>query len=168
MRKGQLFAITLGLMLLAFACKKDEETNPSNNNSTPACADGNVCFKAGSKEVSSPGGGYYFADTFLFVKYEKGAEQLSLDIFGKNTGSYTVSNKRDKGNARIYWYPEASNQLMYMAYTGSFNVTELTTDKKITGSFSGTLYKYDSNNNTYDKSDSVIIKDGYFTKVQLN
>lgn len=163
-----LFLATLSVALVFTACKKEENNNPGNNNNNPSgtsCADGNVCFKAAGTAISKPGSGYYLADTFLFVKYEEGSKQLSLDIFGNKTDTYTVSDKRKSGNARIYWFPE--NDKMYMAEKGNFNVSELTSDNKITGTFSGTLYRYDSDKETFTYTDSVVIADGNFTKIQL-
>lgn len=155
------------LAVLLNACKKDDPT-PSNptNPTTTGCGDGKVCFNLDNSDLTKDGAGYVFADTFIFVKYEEGAKQLSIDIFGQKTGSYNVSNIRKKDNARIYYFPDASNT-MYMAETGSLSLSEFTSDYKATGTFSGTLYKYDSNSETFDKSSSVVIKDGKFTKVQL-
>lgn len=143
-------------------------TNPNNNNgnnNSTACKDGNICFTIDGTDISHPAGGYVFADTFIFVKYEDGGKQLSIDIFGNKNGSYTVSDVRKTNNGRIYYFPE--NDKMYMAETGNLNLTELTTDLKATGTFSATLYRYDNNNNTFTKNDSVVISKGSFTKAQL-
>lgn len=171
MRKTILFTavVLMSATFLFTACKKEDKpttpTNNNNNNNT-GCQDGYVCFKLDGTAISKAGGGYYFADTFLFVKYEEGAKQLSIDIMGSKTGDYTVSNKQIVNNARIYWFPDNSG-LMYMSETGKLNVSAYGTDKKISGTFSGTLYKYDSNTGNFTKSDSVVITEGYFTKVQL-
>lgn len=167
MKKPALLLIGLYVLISAVSCKKNETTtNNNNNNNTPGCADGNVCYKLNGTGVSKPGSGYAFADTFLFVKYEEGAKQLSIDIFGSNTGNYTISDKRRVGNARVYYFPE--NNVMYMASKGSLNVSAYSTsDKKLSGTFSGTLYKYDSNTETYTYTDSLVMTEGFFTKVTL-
>jgi hypothetical protein len=166
MRKLKLLIPVIALLSFVAACKKEDKTPTTNNPTTTGCGDGNICFKLGGSSLSKAGGGYYFADTFLFVKYEEGVKQLSIDIFGKNNGAYTISNIRKAGNARIYWFADANNT-MYMASKGSLSLSELTSDNKVTGTFSGTLYKYNSNNDTYNYTDSVVITDGNFTKVQL-
>ena len=162
--------LLFALLACFFSCKKSETTptgNNNNNNNNTSCGDGFICFKLDGTDISKQGGGYEFADTFLFVKYEEGTKQLSIDIFGQNTGNYTISDKRMKGNARIYFFPAPNN--MYMAETGNLNVASYDApNKKITGSFSGTLYKYDSDNETFTKTDSVVIKDGKFTNIQLS
>jgi len=140
--------------------------NNNNNNNTGNCQDEYICFKLDGTDISKPASGYVLADTFLFVKYEEGEKQLSIDIFGKNTGAYTVGDERISGRARVYYFPQ--NNVTYMSGKGSFNVTELTTANKITGTFSATLYNYDSNNNTFTYTDSMVITNGTFTKVQLN
>jgi hypothetical protein len=154
------------LVVLLNACKKDDPTPTTPTTpATSGCGDGKVCFNLDNNDLSKTGAGYVFADTFIFVKYEEGTVQLSIDIFGQKTGSYNVSSIRKKDNARIYYFPDANT--MYMAETGSLSLTEFTSDYKATGTFSCTLYKYTSSSGTFDKSSSVVIKDGKFTKVQL-
>lgn len=162
--------LLVAILALALSCKKTTTTNPgnsnNNNNNNNGCGDGFICFNLDGDGISKQGGGYEFSDTFLFVKYEEGTKQLSIDIFGQNSGNYNVNDKRKKGNARIYYFPAANN--MYMAETGSLNVASYdAANRKITGSFSGTLYKYDSNSETFTKTDSLVIKDGKFTSVIL-
>lgn len=154
------------LLALVSACNKDDDPTPTTP-TTPStgCGDGKICFNLDGSDLVKDGGGYVFADTFIFVKYEEGAKQLSIDIFGQQTTSYTISDMRKKTNARIYYFPE--NNVTYMAETGSLSLTEFTSDFKATGTFSGKLYKYDNNTSTFDKSASMEIKDGKFTKVQL-
>ncbi len=163
------------LLILAFstaiftACKKDETTTPTtpnnNGNNTNTCKEGNICFTMDGADISKSGSGYVFADTFIFVKYEEGAKQLSIDIFGQKTGSYTVTDIRKMNNARIYYFKE--NNDMYMAEKGNLSISDFSTDFKLTGSFSATLYKYNNDKSTFDKSDSVTITNGSFSKVQL-
>lgn len=150
------------------ACKKSTTSTTPTTPVTPTtgCGDGNICFKLDGTAISKMAGGYDLSDTMLFVKYEEGSKQLSLDIFGKTTGSYNVSDVRKVGNARIYYFPD--NNKMYMAETGTFNVSAYdAANKTVSGSFSGTLYEYDNNNNTFNKSSSVEIKDGEFVKVSV-
>lgn len=162
-----LFITTIIAVITFNSCKKEEKTPATTTPTNTGCQDGYVCFKLDGTSISKAGGGYVFADTFLFVKYEEGAKQLSIDIFGNTTGNYSISDVRKKGNARVYWFPDNTDK-MYMSSKGSFNVSDYNaTDMKVTGTFSGTLYKYDNNNNTFTMTDSVVISDGYFTKVLL-
>lgn len=165
-RISLLFTVIIIAAVTFNSCKKEEKTPTTNTPTNTGCQDGYVCFKLDGTSISKAGGGYFFADTFLFVKYEEGAKQLSIDIFGNTAGNYTISDVRKKGNARVYWFPD--NNQMYMSSKGSFSVSEYNAaDMKITGTFSGTLHKYDSNTNTFTMTDSVVITDGYFTKVLL-
>lgn len=159
-------ALLLGGALLAACNKKDDTPEPKPNPPAPAsCTDGSVCFRLNGTAVSKPGSGYAFADTFSFVKYEEGAVQLSIDIFGNTAKNYTVGDQRLTDRARIYYFPDASK--MYMAKSGSLAVTEFTSDKKISGTFSGTAYRYDSGTSTFTMSDSLTITEGSFKKIQL-
>lgn len=160
-------AILLGCMAIMAACKKSETNTPATTTpATTGCGDGYICFKLGSNSISKTGGGYVFADTFTFVKWEEGLQQLSIDIFGNTAGSYTVGDKRLKGKGRIYYFPNTTD--MYMSAKGSLELTTLGSDKKASGKFSGTLYKYNSTTETFTYTDSVVITEGFFTKVQLN
>ncbi len=163
----KLILLTFITAVIFSACKKDETSpaNNNNNNNNPGCADGSICFTLDGTDISKTAGGYVFADTFLFVKYEEGSKQLSIDIFGQKNGNYNVTDVRKADNARIYYFP--NNTDMYMAEKGNLSVSEFTADFKISGTFSGTLYKYDNNNNTFNKTDSVVITNGSFTKSQL-
>lgn len=164
--KKQFLLPLMVFAALAFcisACKKDKETTPDKDKT--GCPDGSICFTLDGTAISKGAGGYYFADTFVFVKYEEGVKQLSIDIFGNTAKSYTVGDLQKVNNARIYYFPDHNN--MYMSPKGSLAVTELTTDLKLTGTFSGTLYKYDNNNKTFNYTDSVVITNGSFTKAQL-
>jgi hypothetical protein len=169
MKKTVSFILFLVLVIAAFSCKKDDTTpntnNNNNNNNTANCADGSVCFKLDGTQVSKPGAGYVWSDTSIFIKYEEGSKQLSIDIFGKAVKSYTVGDKRLVNNARIYYFPEPNKQ--YMSASGSLAISEFSNDNKVTGTFSAKLYKYNSDNSTFDYKDSMTITDGYFTKVQL-
>ena len=158
--------IFTALVFCITACKKDKETTPDKDKNNTGCPDGSICFTLDGTSISKTAGGYYFADTFVFVKYEEGVKQLSIDIFGNTAKSYTVGDLRKTNNARIYYFPDNNNN-MYMSPKGSLSVTELTTDLKLTGTFSGTLYKYDDNNKTFNYSDSMVITNGSFTKAQL-
>lgn len=166
---SRISVLTLAFIgAVLFSCNKNDDTpDPGNTpNPTPTtCADGSVCFKLNGTQVSKAGSGYAFADTFSFVKYEEGATQLSLDIFGNTARTYTVGEQRLAGRARIYYFPEANK--MYLAKSGSFVVSEFTADKKVSGSFSGTVYRYDSGTSAFTMSDSLTITEGTFTKVQL-
>ncbi len=157
-----IFFCSVALM----SCDKDTTTTNPPGGTPAGCPDGNVCLKLNGTDISKPGGGYYFADTFTFVKYEEGAVQLSIDVFGSTAQSYTVGDVRQAGKGRIYYFPDNNN--MYMSHSGSLTVTELTTDKKMTGTFSAKLYKYDSNNNTFNFADSMEITNGSFTRIQLS
>ena len=164
--RHSVVALLLGGTLL-FSCKQKDDT-PDPEPNPPAssnCADGSVCFKLNGTAISKPGSGYAFADTFSFVKYEEGAVQLSLDIFGNTAKAYTVGEQRLTGRARIYYFPEANK--MYLAESGSLVVTEFTSDKKISGTFSGTAYRYDSGTNAFTMSDSLTVTEGSFKKIQL-
>jgi hypothetical protein len=168
-RKLSLLISAFVMTAALYSCKKDNTTpgnNNNTNNNTSSCQDGYVCLKLNATDISKPGSGYYFADTFTFVKYEEGAVQLSIDIFGSTAKAYTVGDARLAGRARVYYFPDANN--MYMSHSGSFSVTEMTTDKKASGTFSAKLYKYDSDNKTFNFSDSMSITNGSFTKIQLN
>lgn len=167
MKKLLLVVITVGALA---ACSKTTTTptTPKKEDSTAnACVDGNVCLNLDGTDLSKPGGGYYFSDTNMFVKYEEGLEQLSLDIFGNTAGMYTVSNVRMAGNARIYYFPD--NVDMYMAETGTFEITSVDLNTmQISGKFSGTLYDYDSDTETFLKTKSIEIKDGEFNNIKLS
>lgn len=159
---------TLFLTIGVYSCSKDDKTTTPTPTPTPsACKDGDICFTLNSTAISKAAGGYAFADTFLFVKYEEGAKQLSIDIFGNTAGNYTISDVRKKGNGRIYYFPDNSNT-QYMASKGSMNISAYdATTRKLTGTFSGTLYKYDNNNSTFTYTDSMVITNGTFTNVTL-
>lgn len=168
MKNAYLFIAAITFFM---ACKKTETTNPTtnnnNNNNSNSCGDGFICFTLDGTDISQQAGGYEFSDTFLFVKYEEGTKQLSIDIFGQNTGNYSVSNLRLKGNARIYYFPGSGEG--YMAETGSLDVSSYdAANRKLSGTFSGTLYLYDDPTKTFTKTDSIVIKDGKFTNVQLS
>ena len=162
----KILILTIALASFA-ACKKDETTpaNTPNNNTPTGCGDGMICFNLNGTDISKTAGGYELADTFLFVKYEEGQKQLSIDIFGKTTGDYPVSEVRKKGNARIYYFNEnTKGEKYYMAPSGKLNISAYdATSKKLTGTFSGTLYLYDNATNKFDQTDSVVIKNGSFT-----
>jgi hypothetical protein len=162
-----LLALLLGGTVL-FSCNREDDApepvNPVNPTPT-SCADGSVCFKLNGTAISKPGSGYALADTFSFVKYEEGAKQLSLDIFGNSARTYTVGEQRQATRARVYYFPEANK--MYLAKSGSLVVTEFSADKKISGTFSGTLYRYDSGTGGFTMSDSMSITEGSFKKIQL-
>lgn len=147
---------------LAFtACKKEDEDDDDTN---PAgCLDTYVCFTLDGVDISGPGGGYFFADTSSFIKYEEGLTQLSIDIRGNNTGVYPVSNVREAGKARIYYFDE--NNVQYLAKTGMFEVTEFTSSHVVSGTFSGTVEKYV--NETF-MGETKEITNGSFKKIQLN
>lgn len=156
------------IIVLAVSCNKIDEpdtVNPEDNVPT-GCGDGYICFNMDGTDISKQAGGYELSDTNLFVKYEEGTKQLSIDIFGKNTGSYIVTDKRAKGNGRIYYFTD--NNTQYMAQTGMLNISAYDASaRKLTGTFSGTLYKYDNTNNSFTKTDSIVIKDGKFTTVSV-
>lgn len=169
MKKALLSIIVIPLL---FSCNKTDNNNnpPGNNNSNNnGCGDGYVCFNIDGTEISKQGGGYELSDTNLFVKYEEGTTQLSIDIFGKNTGNYTVTDKRKTGNGRIYYFKKVGgNDVQYMAETGLLNISAYdATTRKISGTFSGTLYNYNGTTETFIKTDSVVIKDGKFNNVAL-
>jgi hypothetical protein len=163
-----LLLTALFLIIGIYSCSKDTTTPTTPTNpTTPACKDGDICFTLNSTAISKAAGGYAFADTFLFVKYEEGSKQLSIDIFGNTPGNYTISDVRKKGNGRIYYFPDNTNT-QYMASKGSLNISAYdATTRVLTGTFSGTLYKYDNNSSTFNYSDSVVITNGTFTKVTL-
>lgn len=156
-------------LILVASCKKSDDNNPTNNNTNNSgCGDGYICFTMDGTDISKQAGGYELADTFLFVKYEDGSEQLSIDIFGKNTGNYNVTDERKVGNGRIYYFPTGGSGKMFMAEMGSLNISAYdASSKKISGTFSGTMYEYDNNNGTFNKNSSIEIKNGEFNKVSV-
>ncbi len=163
--------IFLSLIVISFlySCNKTD-TNPATpGNNNNGCGDGFICYNIDGTDISKEGGGYELADTFLFVKYEEGVKQLSIDIFGKNTGNYTISNKRKTGNSRIYYFPtSSSSDTFYMAETGTLNISAYDASaKKISGTFSGTLYNYKGDTETFLKTDSVVIKNGTFNNISV-
>lgn len=141
------------------ACKKEDD----DDTNTTGCQDTYVCFALDGVDISGPGGGYFFSDTSSFVKYEGNNTQLSMDIRGNTTGVYPVSNVRELGKARIYYFDE--NNIQYLAKTGTFEVTEFTSSKVVSGTFSGTVEKYV--NDTF-MGEIKEITNGSFKKVQLN
>ncbi|MEZ5017469.1 MAG: hypothetical protein R2800_10495 [Flavipsychrobacter sp.] len=159
----------IAIFIIALASCTKKETTPTNNNSNnTGCVDGYICFTLDGANISKQAGGYELADTFLFVKYEEGNKQLSIDIFGKNTGSYNVTDIRKVGNGRLYYFPAGSSGKMFMAEMGLLNISSYdATNRKVSGTFSGTLYEYDNNNGTFDKNNSVEIKNGEFNKVSV-
>lgn len=160
----------LTMPLLVYSCKKTETPSGNSNNPQPAgCGDGMICFNMDGTDISKSGAGYDLDDSTLFVKYEEGAKQLSIDIFGKTSGTYIVTDVRKKGNGRIYYFPTlSSSDTFYMAETGKLEITAFdATSLKITGTFSGTLYKYKDGTKTFIKTDSFVVKNGTFTNVQL-
>ncbi len=168
--KKTLLIITV--IIIAISCKKTTTTptTPTNPTNNSGCGGGMICFKLDGTSISAVGGGYELSDTNLFVKYEDKTVQLSLDVFGKTTGNYNVNDARKQGNGRIYYFPDANTPTgpMYMAETGNMNITEYdASGKKLSGTFSATLYLYDNNAKTFTKSDSVVITEGTFTKVSV-
>lgn len=154
--------LLVGLVAIAFtSCKKSNDEDDDND--TTGCQDTYVCFTLEGTDISGPGGGYFFADTFSFVKYEEGLTQLSLDIMGNSAGIYPVSDQQISGKARIYYFDEGNN--MFIAKTGNFEVTEYTTDKVVSGTFSGTVEMVDGNGNY--TGDTKEITNGSFRKIQL-
>lgn len=169
MKKGILSILVLPLL---FSCNKaDNNTTPSgnNNNNNNGCGDGYICFNIDGTEISKQGGGYELSDTNLFVKYEEGTKQLSIDIFGKNTGNYTVTDKRKSGNGRIYYFKSAgSSDTFYIAEAGTLAITSYDASaRKISGTFSGTLYNYKGDTEKFIKTDSVVIKEGQFNNIAV-
>ncbi|MCB9046587.1 MAG: hypothetical protein H6550_10685 [Chitinophagales bacterium] len=164
--------IAIGVIALStISCNKTTTTTPSTpTNNSGGCGDGMICFKRDGTSISKAGGGYELADTNLFVKYEDNNVQLSIDVFGKTTGNYNVTDIRKQGNGRIYYFPDANNATgpMYMSETGTLNITSYdATAKKLSGTFSATLYKYDNDNHTFTKTDSVVISEGTFTTISV-
>ncbi len=165
----------IALILIAavtlIACNKNN-TDPTPvdpiDSTANGCPDGFICFTMDGKDISKQAGGYQLADTQLFVKYEEGTAQLSLDIFGTTTGAYNVTDVRKVGNARIYYFSDGSNGDMYMAETGNFEVTAYdASTRKVSGKFSGTLHDYDNSNSSFIKSKSVTITNGEFKNVRV-
>ena len=159
----------MALCAFAVACNKTTTTPPTTTPTPTGCGDGYICFKLNGTEISKAGAGYELSDTFLFVKYEEGAKQLSIDIFGKNTGNYNVTHKRKQGNARIYYYPTTStSDTSYMAETGTLNISAYdAANKKISGTFSATVYKYKGDTEAFLKTDSFVITEGKFTNIAV-
>jgi|GEM_PF-3306974 len=169
MKKILLF---IAVITIAAACNKTTTTptTPTSPTNNTGCGDGMICFKLDGNSISAAGGGYELADTNLFVKYEDNTVQLSIDVFGKTTGNYNVTDARKQGNGRIYYFPEANKPTgpMYMAETGSMNITEYdATNKTLSGTFSATLYLYDDTGMTFTKTDSLVITEGTFTKIKV-
>lgn len=149
----------LALVACTFvACNKNDDGD--NNN---GCEDGYICFTMDGTELIKPGSGYFFADTFSFIKYEEGQIQLSIDIMGNSATTYTVGDQQTPGKARIYWFDE--NNVMYMSRSGSLEVTEYTSGKVVTGTFSGILEK--RVNDVY-QGETKTVTNGTFKKIQLN
>lgn len=162
---------SLAIICIAVACKKTTTTPTATTPpSSTGCGDGYICFTLDGSNISEKGSGYELSDTNLFVKYEDNTVQLSIDIFGKSTGNYNVTDARKQGNGRIYYFPDANTPTgpMYIAETGNMNITGYdATNKTLSGIFSATLYRYDNSTSTFTKTDSVVIKDGTFTKINV-
>lgn len=161
----------LAIICIAVACKKNTTTPTTTPPiSSTGCGDGYICYTLDGSSISKKGSGYELSDTNLFVKYEDNTVQLSIDIFGKTTGNYNVTDIRKQGNGRIYYFPDANAPAgpMYMAETGNMHITDYdAANKTLSGTFSATLYRYNNSGNTFTKTDSVVITDGTFTKISV-
>lgn len=108
------------------------------------CGTGQICFFLDGEPLQNGGGGYRLTHATLgqyaFVKYEQGADQLSIDIYSLEPGTFEVLDVPTAGAARVTWYTvDVDGQHIYQGRSGTVTVTELDDDFFITGSFSAEL-----------------------------
>lgn len=141
----------------------------ANNEGGTGCGAGQICFALDSDEIVAPGGGYTLNDAalgdYLFVKYEMGLIQLSIDIFATEPGEYEASETREAGGARVYYFDE--NNTMFMSSSGSVTISAVD-NGTVTGTFAATLEEFDSNTEMFAGSGPQLeVSDGSFIEVAV-
>lgn len=122
-----------------------DASSPVDGGSQSTCTAGQICFNLGSDAIAAQGGGYTLNDLtlgdYLFVKYELGLVQLSIDMFTTQTGELTAGSVRETGVARVYYFDEDGTQ--YMSSSGTVTLTAVQ-GGKVSGTFSATLEEFEN------------------------
>jgi hypothetical protein len=131
------------------------------------CGTGQICFALDGDEIVASGGGYTLNEVglgdYLFVKYEMGLIQLSIDIFATEPGTYDASEAREAGKARVYYFDE--NNAQFMSSSGTVTITDIG-NGTVTGSFSATLEEFDANSQMFTGSGPQLeVSDGTFVEI---
>ncbi|MBC7914616.1 MAG: hypothetical protein H7Y07_10910 [Pyrinomonadaceae bacterium] len=161
-----LFTLLLASSLfLSCASNKEDDPEPEVNTATS----GKITYKVDGKSVTYNGSGYLMGNDYSFIKWENVKEQLSIDFYGMDAKSYTVTNAaKASGNAKIYYYPDiiGNSNLMYISKSGTFTVTSYskTSGFMASGTFSATLEK--SLNGTFT-GEKIEITEGSFKDIVL-
>ncbi|HEX2881416.1 MAG TPA: hypothetical protein VHO25_17930, partial [Polyangiaceae bacterium] len=137
------------------------------NEAGTGCGTGQICFALDGDEVVAAGGGYTLNEAglgdYLFVKYEMGLIQLSIDIFATEPGTYDASEAREAGKARVYYFDE--NNAQFMSSSGTVTITDIG-NGTVTGSFSATLEEFDANSQMFTGSGPQLeVSDGTFVEI---
>ncbi len=141
----------------------------ANGDGGAGCGTGQICFALDSDEIVAPGGGYTLNDPalgdYLFVKYEMGLIQLSIDIFATEPGEYDASETREAGGARVYYFDE--NNAMFMSSSCSVTISAVD-NGTVTGTFSATLEEFDANTQMFTGAGPQLeVSDGSFIEVAV-
>ncbi len=152
--KPTLLAALCAATLLTTACKKDKTDNP-----TPTPAAASMSYKVGTTTVTPTvvAGGQQFGVTSITSGGAATTPQLSISL-GSVTGTGVISAPTiSYSENSVAW----SNAL---GGTATVNVTAYdATAKKISGTFSGTLFPFIGNTATTNK----VISAGTFTNVTI-
>jgi hypothetical protein len=107
------------------------------------CGTGDICFSLDGMPLQKPGGGYRLTHEtegdYAFVKYQDGIDQLSIEIYSLEPGTFEVLDVPTAGAARIAWYHNSQPEQIYQGRSGTVTVTELDDEFFITGSFEAVL-----------------------------
>lgn len=155
-----LCAITITLMA---SCSKGNDAVPEIKKGNVA-ASGKISYKLAGAQVTQDGTGYVLATNHSFIKWESGAQQLSIDFFSMAAGTFTIATgtANAAGTAKITWYPDATTT-NWVARTGTFVVSAYS-GLKVSGTFTASLEK--SVNGTFT-GEKMEITEGSFTDVVL-
>jgi hypothetical protein len=133
------------------------------------CGTGQICFFLDGEPLQRAGGGYRLTHATLgpyaFVKYEQGADQLSIEIYSLEPGTFEVMDVPTEGAARVAWYTnDATGQHIYQGRSGTVTITELKDEAIISGTFAAELEL--TENDAYT-GETRAVTSGTFTEVFL-
>jgi hypothetical protein len=139
----------------------------TGNDAGAECGTGQICFALDGDAIVASGGGYVLNEVglgdYLFVKYEMGLIQLSIDIFATEPGTYDASEAREAGKARVYYFDGNGGE--FMSSEGSVTITAVD-NGTVTGTFSATLEEFDFNTQMFTGSGPQLeVSDGTFVEI---
>jgi hypothetical protein len=170
---GQDASVTDGGGLIADAASNPDGSTSTLDGSVPGaeagagCGAGQICFALDGDAIVASGGGYALNEVglgdYLFVKYEMGLVQLSIDIFATEPGTYDASEAREAGKARVYYFDENGGE--FMSSEGTVTITAVD-NGTVTGTFSATLEEFDFNTQMFTGAGSPLeVSDGTFVEI---